>query len=106
MVTDTIIEFLLSVGLKVHKRSINESTFLPGIKLHNGAIEIDTEKLLYPGDILHEAGHLATMPPAVRELMSDQFDNNDLNRGGESILQNFEEGIYWFTVIAMGRNGL
>ncbi len=126
MVTDAIIEFLLSVGLKVYKRPISESTFLPGIKLHNGALEIDTEKLLYPGDILHEAGHLATMPPTVREIMSDQLDNNDLNRGGEmmaiawsyavckhlsinpqlvfhpdgyrgggeSILQNFEEGRY------------
>jgi hypothetical protein len=28
---------------------------------------VDPERLLYPGDLLHEAGHLATMLPARRD---------------------------------------
>ena len=34
-----------------------EAIFLPGLQLENGAIIIDPEKLFYPGDIIHEAGH-------------------------------------------------
>jgi len=51
--------------------------------MENGSLVIDLDKLLYPGDILHEAGHLATMTPAVRETMSDNLENNDLHKGGE-----------------------
>ncbi|MDB5086582.1 MAG: hypothetical protein JWR09_576, partial [Mucilaginibacter sp.] len=68
---------------EVVKRPINQDTFLPGLLLENGKIIIDTDKLLYPGDILHEAGHPATMPPGIRETMIDNLENNDLNQGGE-----------------------
>jgi len=67
---DVIVEFVTSVGLEVVKRPINQDTFLPGLLLENGKAIIDTDKLLYPGDILHEAGHLATMPPGIRETAS------------------------------------
>jgi hypothetical protein len=80
---DIIISFLGSVGIKVIMRPINGYTFLPGLKLEDGNLIIDTEKLLYPGDILHEAGHLATMPTELRETLSDTLPNNDLNQGGE-----------------------
>jgi hypothetical protein len=39
--------------------------------LENGSIIVDPDKLLYPGDILHEAGHLSAYPPGVRETISD-----------------------------------
>jgi hypothetical protein len=71
------------VGIPVIRRAISEPTFLPGLQLENGNLVIDTEKLQYPGDMLHEAGHLATMPPGVRETMSDNLPDSDLNRGGE-----------------------
>jgi hypothetical protein len=80
---DIIICFLGSVGINVVMRPINHHTFLPGLELEDGRLIIDTEKLLYPGDILHEAGHLATMPPELRKTMSDTLPNNDLNQGGE-----------------------
>jgi hypothetical protein len=79
----TIIDFLRSIGIKVITRPINGHTFLPGLQLEDGALIIDIEKLLYPGDILHEAGHLATMPPGLRKTMNDTLPNNDLNQGGE-----------------------
>jgi hypothetical protein len=51
--------------------------------LEDGNLIIDEAKLLYPGDVLHEAGHLATMPPDVRKTMNDNLADDDLNRGGE-----------------------
>ena len=64
-------------------RPINEPGFLPGLLLENGVLIVDTEKLLYPGDMLHEAGHLATMPPEVRETTSGNLPDTEKNRGGE-----------------------
>jgi len=80
---DTLTTFLTGIGLPVLLRPLPADTFLPGLALENGALVIDTEKLLYPGDILHEAGHLATMAPDVRATMSDTLPTNDMNIGGE-----------------------
>jgi hypothetical protein len=79
----TITNFLTAIGMPVIRKPINGPTFLPGLLLEDGNLVIDVEKLLYPGDVLHEAGHLATMPPEIRETMSDNLENNDLNQGGE-----------------------
>lgn len=81
--TALIIKFLKDIGIETKLESIAEKTFLPGLKLSGGALIIDTDKLLYPGDILHEAGHLACMPEQVRETMSDNLPSNDLHAGGE-----------------------
>lgn len=45
--------------------------FLPGISIRNGSLVIDKEKLKYPGDILHEAGHLAVVPPQDRPVLNE-----------------------------------
>lgn len=60
--------FLRDIGLAVESRTIEEKTFLPGVALDSGRLVIDEAKLLYPGDILHEAGHLAITPAADRHL--------------------------------------
>lgn len=70
-VIDIIIDFVTSIGLDVVKRPINSDTFLPGLLLENGKIIVDTDKLLYPGDILHEAGHLAAFDRQTRKTISD-----------------------------------
>lgn len=67
-IVSKIVSFLLSIGLHVEYRSLHGPTFLPGLALENGRIIIDTTKLLHPGDILHEAGHLAITPAAERHL--------------------------------------
>lgn len=59
-------DFLNEIGIPYMEETITVDTFLPGILIRNGAIIVDTEKLLYPGDILHEAGHIAAMEPGVR----------------------------------------
>jgi hypothetical protein len=83
LLTETIIDFVESVGIKVLKMPITDDTFLPGLQLKDGALIIDSEKLLYPGDILHEAGHLATMPPDIRKTMNDNLPATPENQGGE-----------------------
>lgn len=80
---DLIVGFLDAIGLTVTKKPVNSNAFLPGLRLENGTLVIDTEKILYPGDILHEAGHLATMPPDVRKTMDDTLPATDLHQGGE-----------------------
>ncbi len=67
-ITDTIVRFLGSIGLEVRGGPVADGTPLPGITVSEGAIVVDHEKLLYPGDLLHEAGHLAMLPAAVRAL--------------------------------------
>jgi GNAT superfamily N-acetyltransferase len=39
---------------------------LPGIQPIANGLRVDTAALLYPGDLLHEAGHLAVMTPGRR----------------------------------------
>jgi len=78
-----ILSFLDRIGLVYKLTEIDGQTFLPGLKLSEGTLIIDINKLLYPGDILHEAGHLACMPPEIRQSMSDDLASSDLHQGGE-----------------------
>jgi hypothetical protein len=64
--TEKIIAFLREIGIAVHYEKLHEKTFVPGIVVRNGAIYIDRETMDYPGDLLHEAGHLAVLQPEER----------------------------------------
>lgn len=79
----TICSFLTFAGIAFKFAPLPGGTFLPGLLLQDGCLLIDREKLLYPGDILHEAGHLATAAPSVRATMGGNLENNNLNQGGE-----------------------
>jgi hypothetical protein len=70
-IIDKIIGFLKVIGLEVVMRPIEHPTFLPGLLLENGKIIADPDKLLHPGDLLHEAGHLAAYPPEERKTIGD-----------------------------------
>jgi hypothetical protein len=61
-----IVDWLQQIGLTVRFAPLGAETFLPGVTLEPGGLAVDPERLLYPGDLLHEAGHLATMLPAQR----------------------------------------
>lgn len=58
--------FLRDIGIPLDGRDLSGGTVLPGVLLENGALTIDEARLAYPGDVLHEAGHLAVMTPAQR----------------------------------------
>lgn len=86
--TTKIIGFLQSIGLQVTLCPLDGATFVPGITLENGTILVDTGKMLYPGDILHEAGHLATMLPDERvKATGDLPKEGNESQGSEMAAQ-------------------
>jgi hypothetical protein len=66
--TQQTLSFLKEIGINVIEKELGD-TFLPGLSLGPNCIYIDYDKLLYPGDILHEAGHLAVTTAAERKLV-------------------------------------
>jgi hypothetical protein len=63
---ERVVDFIRSIGIPVEYRALVDDTFLPGILIDNGSIFVDLEKLKYPGDLLHEAGHIACVPTGDR----------------------------------------
>jgi hypothetical protein len=69
--TRTIAAFLTDIGIGVAARRLDgQDCFLPGILVEHGALIVDEATLTYPGDLLHEAGHLAAVPAASRAQLS------------------------------------
>ena len=68
---DKLTHFLNDIGITIVFRDIEEDCFLPGILITEGEMHIDKEKLLYVGDVLHEAGHIAIVPPSERHTLND-----------------------------------
>lgn len=65
--TEKIVAFLREIGLEVWSGTIDGETVLPGIKVERGALIYDSTTLQFPGDLLHEAGHLAVKSVAGRK---------------------------------------
>jgi hypothetical protein len=65
-VTAAIVEFLAGIGLETRAGTVEGTSFLPGIAVDRGVIVFDPATMEHPGDLLHEAGHLAVKPPAER----------------------------------------
>ena len=64
--TDRITAFLDAIGIPCRRGTIPGATFLPGILVEHGGLTYDPATLAHPGDLLHEAGHLAVMSPERR----------------------------------------
>jgi hypothetical protein len=69
-IINTSIDFLKEIGIPTVFARVPDGSFLPGLSIESGRIIIDADKLKYPGDILHEAGHIAVVLPADRETLS------------------------------------
>jgi len=65
-----ILAFLSEIGLPVRERELPADTFVPGILIENGTLVIDRARLAHPGDLLHEAGHIAVTPPSQRAALN------------------------------------
>jgi hypothetical protein len=74
--TDRIVAFLRGIGLDVREGDVGAAPFLPGLRIEAGALVFDRERLTWPGDLLHEAGHLAVTPAARRALQSEALDDD------------------------------
>lgn len=68
----TIVPFVESTGIPVQYGTLEGECFLPGLSIENGSVIIDRERLLYPGDILHEAAHIAVVPTEERSTLNAQ----------------------------------
>jgi hypothetical protein len=83
---DVCVEFLNNIGIETTYRKISNKSFLPGLLINNGAIIIDKETLEYPGDVLHEAGHIAVVPSVDRPRLSERNIPDRKDREGEEIM--------------------
>lgn len=70
--TEKIACFLIEIGIEIIPANLSGETFLPGILVENGKLLVDEAKLKYPGDLLHEAGHLALAAGDVRPTLSGE----------------------------------
>jgi hypothetical protein len=64
--TERMAAFVRGIGIEVRAAELPDYTFLPGLDIRDGAILVDEQRLAYPGDLLHEAGHIAVAPPEQR----------------------------------------
>ena len=84
-IIDKIYEFLDSLGIVVIEKEIQGHSFLPGLKIEDGCLIVDKQTLLYAGDILHEAGHIAVCPKTERVILNDNVVDNRPGTEGEEL---------------------
>jgi hypothetical protein len=82
----TCISFLNEIGIQTCFEKLEEPCFLPGLSIRNGTIIIDREALSYPGDILHEAGHIAVVAAAERHTLTASAIEKRENREAEEMM--------------------
>ena len=58
--------FVRSIGIEVNPCAIDWKSRFPGLDVRMGAVLVDETRLIHPGNILHEAGHIAVHDPARR----------------------------------------
>lgn len=68
--TERMIAFLREIGIPVDVVTLPADGFLPGIVVDQGRLVVDLARLRYPGDLLHEGGHIALVEPAQRPLLT------------------------------------
>ncbi len=64
------INFLNNTGIKTIFRTETQDGFLPGLSIEAGCIIVNLNSLKFPGDILHEAGHIAVVPTDERHTLT------------------------------------
>jgi hypothetical protein len=65
-----ITDFIQEIGLSIEWSEFDDTTVVPGIKIDSGRLLVNEARLLYPGDLLHEAGHLAVLTADQRRGQS------------------------------------
>lgn len=75
---ESIVAFLVSIGLAPQVAVLDASTLLPGVDIGAGKLLLDRSRLLWPGDLLHEAGHIAVTPAALRPTLNGALDDHTL----------------------------
>lgn len=81
---ESILNFFREIQLPHQLTRLEQDTFMPGMTIVGGALWIDTEKLVHPGDLLHEAGHIAVTPAGQRPYLGGDVKKAG-HRGGEEM---------------------
>ena len=82
-----MIQFVSEIGINVSFGIIpKEKEFLPGICIHQSGLLIDVNSLTNPGDILHEAAHIAVAKSSDRLLMDGVLQTNTDKSAGEEMM--------------------
>lgn len=71
---EKMMNFLSERGIPTRFQALDSECFLPGLAIEQGTLLIDSEKLKWPGDILHEAAHIALNPPSRRAAVSGKLE--------------------------------
>lgn len=83
--TVRLLQFLRGIGFEIVETSLTDACFLPGIEIRQGRLRIDRARLQWPADLLHEAGHLAVLPPDLRADQSGALhDCEQIAHAGEA----------------------
>ncbi|RSK48764.1 hypothetical protein [Hymenobacter rigui] len=82
---DPLLAFVQEIGLAVREAPLRQLTFLPGLLIAEGQLVVDRRRLLYAGDILHEAGHLAVTTAAERPTLGGNITENNPEKEGEEM---------------------
>ena len=80
-----ILSFLNEIGIQVMERALDDQTFLPGLSFGPNCIYVDYSRLLYPGDLLHEAGHLAVTTAEQRNNIGTAESDANWPTDGEEM---------------------
>ncbi len=64
--TQILVDFLNAIGISTREGAVPSDSFLPGLRIVDGGLIYDRAALRWPGDLLHEAGHIATAAAAQR----------------------------------------
>jgi hypothetical protein len=73
---DRILAFLADIHLSTTEGIVPTDSFLPGVRITRGTLIYDRSALRWPGDLLHEAGHIAVTPASFREALDDSLDSS------------------------------
>ncbi|MCW3085198.1 MAG: hypothetical protein JWP12_2564 [Bacteroidetes bacterium] len=80
-----ILSFLDEIGIAVVERELTGITFVPGLALGPNCIYMDKTRMLYPGDLLHEAGHLAVTEAKWRSKIGSPEMYPEWPEGGDEM---------------------
>lgn len=73
---DSIVGFIRSIGIPVQQGQVGDDAFLPGVRIVAGGLVFDPQRLRWPSDLLHEAGHIAVTPADLRAGLDDALESS------------------------------
>lgn len=79
-------DFLKGIGIDTREAELHDACILPGLDIVGTTILIDKNRMKYPGDLLHEAGHIAVTDPNERELIGSEKMSAEWPSDGDEIV--------------------